>query len=305
MTRPRLCILGGTGFVGRQVTAVFARHGFDITVLTRAPARHRELLVLPSVRLVQADVHDPATLRAAFAGCEGVINLVGILNERGHRGRGFTRAHVTLAQNLLEACTAAGVTRLLHMSALNAGPQAPSHYLRSKGEAARRVLAAQGALGVTVFEPSVIFGAGDSFIARFTALLRVMPVFPLACPRARFAPVWVGDVAEAMWRSYARRDSFGQRHALCGPTVYTLRELVKLAARQAGLRRWIVGLPRWASWLQAASMEWLPGKPFSLDNYRSLKLDSVCNGKDGFAALGITPTPLDAVLPEYSGNLPR
>ncbi|HEX6550752.1 MAG TPA: complex I NDUFA9 subunit family protein [Gammaproteobacteria bacterium] len=301
MTRPQLCILGGSGFVGRHLVTRFAARGFNIKLLTRSSARHRELLVLPGVQIIEADVFDAAVLQREFAGCEGVINLVGILNERGHRGRGFERAHVELAQRVLDACIASGVQRLLHMSALNADLKAPSHYLRSKGEATRRVLAVADKLNVTVFEPSVIFGPGDSFMNRFAGLLKLMPVFPLACPRARFAPVYVGDVAEAFVRSYADAATFGKRYSLCGPKHYTLVELVRLAARASGLRRWIIGLPQWAGWLQAAVMEWLPGKPLSLDNYRSLKLDSVCSA-DTLQQFGITPTPLEAVLPDYLGH---
>ncbi|MHB8425198.1 MAG: complex I NDUFA9 subunit family protein [Gammaproteobacteria bacterium] len=302
MTRSSVCILGGTGFVGRHLAARLTQKNFDVKILTRSRARHYGLLVLPSVTLVEADVHDAAVLRREFAGCDGVINLVGILNERGHRGKGFHRVHVELVRKILAACRTSGVSRLLHMSALNAGEQAPSHYLRTKGEAAALVLKAADELRVTVFEPSVIFGADDSFINRFAALLRKMPgVFPLACARAKFAPAYAGDVAEALVRSWDNHASFGRRYSLCGPGTYTLRELVRETARVMGLRRAVIGLPAALSWLQAALMEWLPGKPFSLDNYRSLKLDSVCD-HNGFAAFGIKPVSLEAVLPTCLGN---
>jgi uncharacterized protein YbjT (DUF2867 family) len=297
-----ICILGGTGFVGRHLAARLARHNLDVKILTRSPARHRELLVLPGVSLMAADVHDPETLKREFAGSQTVINLVGILNERGHRGRGFERAHVELAGKVLDACAGAGVTRLVHMGALNAAEHAPSHYLRSKGRAADLLLAAQDALQVTVFEPSVMFGAGDSFINRFAALLKLAPgIFPLACPRARLAPVYVGDVADALIASLQLRASFGRRYRLCGPHSYTLRELLRYTARVMGLHRIIIGLPPPLSWLQAALMEWMPGKPFSLDNYRSLKLDSVCTRND-FTEFGIQPLRMEAVVPTYLGS---
>lgn len=301
MYRRTICILGGSGFVGKHLIARFAAQGFDIRVLTRASARHRDLLVNPQVRLVDADVYDGSVLQREFAGCHGVVNLIGILNERGHRGRGFRRAHVELTQSVLIACATAGVQRLLHMSALNAATDGPSHYLRTKGEAVEKVLAAAGSSHVTVFEPSVIFGPGDSFVNRFAALLRLLPVFPLASPNAQFAPVYVGDVADAFVKSYDEPATFGQRYELCGPQVYTLRQIVQLTARAAHLRRWVIGLPGWAGWLQAAVMEWLPGKPLSLDNYHSLQVASVCrhNGLDDFA---IRPTPLEAILPGYLGK---
>jgi len=296
-----VCILGGGGFVGGHLAARLAARGHRVTVLTRNAARRRALLVLPTVSLIETDVYDPAALTRAFAGADAVVNLVGILNERGHRGRGFERAHVELAAAVLDACRTAGVKRLLHMSALKADAQGPSFYLRTKGQAAELVLAAQD-LEATVFEPSVIFGPGDSFLNRFADLLKLLPLaFPLACPEARFAPVYVGDVAEAFVRCLEGRQGIGRRYPLCGPRVYTLMELVRYTAKLAGVHRLILGLPRWASWMQAATLEWVPGKPFSLDNFRSLSVDSV-GGEDGLGALGIVVTPLEAVAPGYIGN---
>ena len=294
----RVCILGGTGFVGRQLAARLVRRGHEVKVLTRHRFRHTDMLVLPTLTLVQADLYDAGVLRGEFEGMDAVVNLVGILNERGHKGAGFRTAHVELAECVLEACREARVRRLLHMSALGADKQGPSHYLRTKGEAASKVLAAKG-LDATVFEPSVIFGPGDSFLNRFAGLLRKMPlVFPLAFPEARFAPVYVGDVAEAFTRCLEERLGVDERYVLCGPKVYTLKELVAYTARLSGRRRFILGLPRPIAWLQAALMEWLPGKPFSLDNYRSLTKDSVSD-ENGLAMLGIAATPLEAVAPLY------
>lgn len=302
MQKTSICILGGTGFVGRHLAARLARMDVDVKVLTRSRTRHPQLLVLPNVTLVEADIHDAETLQRELAGCDVLINLVAILNERGHRGKGFEHVHVELVRNILEACMRTGVSRLLHMSALNAAEDAPSHYLRSKGRAAQLVLDAANRLQVTVFEPSVIFGPGDGFINRFATLLRLAPgILPLACPRARFAPVYVGDVVQAFITCLDRHTSFGQRYPLCGPQVFTLRELVGYTARLMGVHRVILGLPRPLSWLQAALMEWLPGKPFSLDNYHSLKLDSVCK-QNGFADLGIEPRALAAVVPLYLGK---
>lgn len=290
---------GGTGFVGRHLAARLTTNNFDVKILTRSRTRHYDMLVLPAVTLIEVDVHDSGNLKREFAGCDGVVNLVGILNERSHRGRGFHHAHVELSAKVVDACKAAGVRRLLHMSALNADVAAPSHYLRSKAQAAALALQTHGLPHVTVFEPSVIFGPGDHFINRFAALLRVAPgFFPLACPQAKFSPVFVGDVAEAFVRSFEDHATFGQCYRLCGPKTYTLRQLVCQTARLGGMRRVIVGLPRPLSWLQAACLEWLPGKPFSLDNYHSLQRDSICGGTD-FATFGIIPTALEAVVPGY------
>jgi NADH dehydrogenase len=294
----RICILGGTGFVGRRLTARLVSRGHVVKVLSRHRFLHTDMLVLPTLTLVQADVYDSGQLRDHFEGMDAVVNLVGILNEPGHKGTGFHRAHVELTEAVLQACRGAKVRRLLHMSALNADKHGPSHYLRSKGEAAALVTAAKH-VDATVFEPSVIFGPGDSFLLRFARLLGLMQLwFPLAFPKTRFAPVYVGDVAEAFLRCLEARGGENQRYVLCGPKVYTLKELVRYTAKLTRRRRWIMGLPRWAAWLQAAAMEWLPGKPFSLDNYRSLTQDCVSD-QDGLAALDIRATPLEAIAPLY------
>lgn len=288
-----ICILGGTGFVGSHLLAHLSGQGRQMKVLTRHADRHRDLLVLPDVELFEADCHDPEVLRRHFAGQDAVINLVGILNERGDDGRGFARAHNELARKVIEACKAAGVRRLLHMSALNADPQGPSHYLQTKGVAENHAHENAGDICVTSFRPSVIFGPGDSFLNRFAGLLRISPFLPLAMPEARFAPTFVGDVADAYVAALDDHGTCGQRIDLCGPKVWTLRELVEFTAHTIGVRRLVIGLPGWASRLQAEVFEHLPGKPLSRDNLRSLSQDSVCPEGE------TCPTMLEAVAPDY------
>lgn len=298
----KVCVLGGTGFVGSHLVGQLIASGREVTVLTRRIQRHRDLLVFPGVRLVEADVHDPRVLKQHFQGMDAVINLVGILNEKGHDGRGFRRAHVDLPRNVLETCKACGVKRLLHMSALHADAgSGPSHYLRSKGEAENHLHTFSAPVAVTSFRPSVIFGPGDSFINRFAGLVKMTPgIFPLTCPNARFAPVYVGDVVDAFLQALEDRSSFNQRYDLCGPHAYSLREIVAYVARTSGHRRLIIGLPDALSKLVALLSEYLlPGKFFSLDNYHSLKVDSVChNGRR-------CPTSLEAVVPTYLGKADR
>ena len=298
----KVCVLGGTGFVGSHLVGQLIASGREVTVPTRHIQRHRDLLVFPGIRLVEADVHDPRVLKQHFQGMDAVINLVGILNEKGHDGRGFRRAHVDLARNVLESCKACGVQRLLHMSALHADAgSGPSHYLRSKGEAENHLHTFGAPVAVTSFRPSVIFGPGDSFINRFAGLVKMSPgIFPLTCPNARFAPVYVGDVVDAFLRALEDRGSFNQRYDLCGPHVYSLREIVTYVARVSGHRRLIIGLPDGLSKLVALLSEYLlPGKFFSLDNYHSLKVDSVChNGRR-------CPTSLEAIVPTYLGKADR
>lgn len=300
MALRKICILGGTGFVGRRLTARLSEAGHDIVILTRHRERERDLLVLPTVRLVQGDAYDPEFLRKQFEGRDTVINLVGILNEKGRDGRGFARVHAELPSMIVEACRQTGVTRLLHMSALHASPKAPSHYLRTKAlgeDAVHR--AGSPDFHVTSFRPSVIFGPGDSFLNRFAALLRLTPgIFPLACPDARFQPVYVEDVVRAFVESIDSHKTFGERYNLCGPKVYTLREIVAYVAKLIDKHVCIIGLNDTLSRLQAAVFDFVPGKPFALDNYRSLQVDSVC--EKGFPGVfGVTPASLEEIVPDY------
>ena len=303
MALHRVCILGGTGFVGRHITERLAAAGHKVSVLTRRRERHRHLLVLPTVQVIEGDVYNPAFLRRQFQGHDVVINLVGILNEKGRDGKGFERAHIELSGLVVQACRHSGVGRLLHMSALHAAQNAPSHYLRTKGLAEKMVLDAHdNALHVTVFRPSVIFGAQDSFTNRFARLLRLTPLFfPLACPNARFQPVYVGDVAQVFIAAMDDHATHGKRYDLCGPRVYSLREIVAYVADQTGTRRCVLGLGRGLSWLQALLLEFAPGKPFTRDNFRSLQVDSTC--KAGFPAFaGIKPASLEDIVPTYLGR---
>lgn len=304
MAARSVCVLGGSGFVGTQLCAALAREGYRLTVPSRDPVRARHLAMVPSLRLVAADVHDPEQLAAVCEHQQAVINLVGILNESGRDGSGFRRAHAELARKLVAACRRMRVGRLLQMSALNANADlGTSHYLRSKGVAERVIREESGPdLQWTIFQPSVIFGPGDDFLNRFARLLRVIPLWlPLARPGARFAPVWVEDVVAALLRALADDATAGECYQLCGPECYTLRQIVCLARDELGLRRAIVGLPDWAARIQALVCDFVPGKPFSTDNYRSLLIDSVC-AVNGFARLGIQPQPLTAILPDYLGD---
>ncbi|HEY8265139.1 MAG TPA: complex I NDUFA9 subunit family protein [Steroidobacteraceae bacterium] len=301
MAARSICVLGGSGFVGTHLCSALARDGWRITVPTRDPARARHLGPLPSVRLVAANVHDPVQLAALCAGQQAVVNLVGILNERGRGGSGFTRAHVDLVRSLVESCRRQRVDRLLHMSALNADADGgPSHYLKSKGRGERIVREECGPdLAWTIFQPSVIFGPHDDFVNRFARLLRAIPLgLPLARPGARFAPVWIGDVVASMQRALADDGTAGEIYELCGPGRMTLREIVTLVRDRLGLARAVIGIPDVAARLQAAICDFIPGKPFSTDNYKSLLVDSVCK-VNGLARLGIRPQPLEAILPSY------
>jgi len=303
-----VCLLGGTGFVGYHLANRLTRHGYTVNILTRRRERHRDLLVNPRIRLVEADVYNSHELRQNFSAAGAVVNLIGILNEGGGRENSFARVHAELPGLIADAAAAAEVPRLLHMSALNAEAAEPhSRYLKTKGEGEDRVHAAAGrGLRVTSFRPSVIFGPGDSFFNRFAALLRLSPlVFPLACPGSRFAPVYVGDVAAAFCSALADDATAGQRLELCGPDSYTLKDLVVYTRDLIGLKMPVVGLGDTLSRWQARVFGLLPGRPFTLDNYYSLQHPSLCT-ENALPALGVTPTSVQAVVPGYlAGRTPR
>ncbi len=297
MDKHRICVLGGTGFVGRHLMFSLARQGHHLRVLTRRRERHRELLVIPTLELVEADVHYVSDLTERFQGCDTVINLTGILNPGAGEANSFEQVHAALPGKVVEACRFNGIRRLLHMSALGADPQGPSEYLRSKGRGEAAVTAAAD-LETTLFRPSVVFGPGDSFLNRFAAILRLAPVVPLASATTRFAPVYVGDVADAFIHALGERATIGRSYDLCGPRVYTLQELVEYTGRTIGRRPWVFGLGPKASRLQAHAMEYLPGPPLSRDNLASMSQDSVC-ADNGLGTLGIEPTALEAIAPAY------
>jgi uncharacterized protein YbjT (DUF2867 family) len=296
-----ICILGGTGFLGTRLAARLIKDSHQVTVLSRDRELHKHLLVLPGLTLENCDVYEEAQLSERFRGKDAVVNLVGILNERGFGGNGFRRAHTELTRGVLQAARSAGVARLLQVSALKAAVDAPSYYLRSKGEAEKLIREESGSVDWTILQPSVMFGPGDTFLNRFAALLSSVPfALPLARPHARFQPVFVDDVVDAILRCLHGGSSSRQTYQLGGPEVYTLREIVGLVAKITGQRRWIIGLPNFAARLQALIMDFVPGRPFSSDNYRSLKVDSVCT-EDGFARLRLKPHSMAASARQYLG----
>lgn len=288
-----VCVIGGSGFVGRHICRQLAAQGYRVRVPTRDRERAKALILLPTVEVVAADIHDAGQLSQVIAGSDAVINLVGVLH--GGRGnRSLRAAHVELPRKIVAACQRHGVRRLVHMSALNADAGAASAYLRTKGEGEAIVRGSR--LEVTLFRPSVVFGREDTFLNLFAQLLRMLPVMVLASPSARFQPVFVEDVAAAFVKSIEDLQSFGRAYDMCGPRVYTLRELVEFVGKAIGQPRPVIGLNDTLSYWQAFAMELLPGKLMTRDNYYSMKVDSVCHCDFPF---GIRPAALEAVAPAW------
>ncbi len=287
-------ILGGSGFIGRHLASQLAAAGRRVIVPTRRRENAKHLILLPTVDVIEADIHDVATLGSLVRRAGTVVNLVGILNET--RSGDFARVHVELARKVVDACRAEDVGRLLHMSALGADPHGPSRYLTTKGEA-EEIVATSG-LAWTIFRPSVVFGREDRFLNLFARLERWLPVIALACAHARFQPVFVGDVARACIKSLPDDATHGQRYPLCGPKIYALRELVAYVGELTGHRRPIISLGPTLSMLQAHAMEWLPGPLMSRDNILSMRNDSVCDCEFP-ARFAFAPVALEAVAPEY------
>lgn len=298
----KILILGGTGFVGQHVCEKLSRLPCRVTVATRRLSNAQHLQMLPLVDVVEINAHDSMSLAPLLAGHDAVVNLIGILH--GSQAE-FEKAHVQLPLELVRACKASGLRRIVHISALGASLDSASMYQRSKARGEEVLLSA--GLDVTVLRPSVMFGAEDKFLNTFARLQRVFPVIPLAGSQARFQPVWVEDVASAVLECLQDPDTTGQIFEACGPEVFTLKQLVELAGRYAGIDggkgRPVIGLPDALARLQARLMELAPGEPvLSRDNLDAMKTDNVASGKlPGLQALGITPAALGAIGPTYLG----
>ena len=304
----KVLVLGGTGFVGSHVCQKLALLPLRITLPTRRIENAKHLQSLPTVDVLQADVHDERALTSLLAGHDAVINLVAILHGTE---AAFNRVHVELPQKLARACMGQGVRRVVHVSALGAALDAPSMYQRSKarGEQALSVSVharmQDAALDLTLLRPSVIFGAEDKFLNVFAKLQQIFPVIPLAGADTRFQPVWVDDVAQAIVQCLQDPKTAGQVFDLCGPDVMTLRQLVEFSGKASGIRhgegRPVFGLPLALGRLQAALMALAPGEPLmSRDNLDSMAVDNITDGRlPGLAALGITPSSVEAIASVY------
>jgi uncharacterized protein YbjT (DUF2867 family) len=294
-------IFGGTGFIGRYVVERLADRGARILVVSRSPRSHgQHLQPLGSVDQIvvrSTDLSSEAALRSAVAGADGVINLIGILHETGRQQ--FAEVHGALAGRIAAAAHAEGVGRLVQISAIGADPGSASAYARSKAEGERRVHEAFP--GATILRPSIVIGPEDSFFNRFAGLARLLPALPLiGGGQTLFQPVYVGDVAQAMVAALERDDAPGNTYELGGPRTYSFAELMRYMLKVLGRRRLLPTVPFGVAELQARFLELLPEPLLTRDQVELLKHDNVvAPGMPGLEALGITPTPIELIVPQY------
>ncbi len=274
--RMRTALFGGTGFVGRHLVSALFNQGCKVVIVSRHPQRHKHLLVLPGIDIVEGDIHDTDSLASLVRGADAVFNLIGIL----HDGRGrstFEKVHADFPENLAAACLEQGVGRLIHISAIGTSVNAPSEYLKSKGRGEDAVVAAmdQG-LDATVFRPSIIFGPNGGITQMFEQMLRLsIGVFPVICPNALMQPVHVVDVASCIAQCLSEPQTIGNCYDLAGPEILTLYEIVSIINELSGSRRKLIKVAEPVSRLMAAIMQYLPGKPLSPDNVASMQVPSV------------------------------
>jgi NADH dehydrogenase len=288
----RIVVFGGTGFIGRELVAQLARGGAYVTLFARHPERCREIMVLSRVRAVAGDVNDPLAVARALAGQDAAVNLVGMLDGSPKPMRAL---HVDWPARLVES--ARGVDRIVHVGAAGADPDGPSRYIATKGEGEAEIRTATAPW--TILAPSVVFGPGDSLFNRFATLLKLAPgMMPVVRPEARFSPVYVGDVARAIVQVMIKDDYAGQRFELGGPDIWTMREILEYTRRQLGIKRALINQPEVLAKLQARIMGLMPGRPFSLNQLHSLSVNTDV-GQAGLDALGIVPSGVEAIVPDY------
>ena len=299
MTIRTVCVLGGAGFVGSSIVAKLDAAGYQVKVLTRRREAGKHLILLPNVQVVECDVMNNDALKNALTGCDAVINLIGILHE--NRQNTFEANHHQLPRRIVQLCENLDIHRFIHMSALQASIHAPSQYLISKAKGEEAINDFNKKLDITIFRPSVIFGRHDQFLNLFATLVKYLPVMALAKPDAKFQPIWVEDVASCFVNALENTSTYDKTYELGGPNIYTLRQLVQKVMAILGKQRPIIGLNDSLSMAQAFALELLPIKLMTRDNAKSMALDNVTHQAIA-PELGVIPTSVDAVLPEYLTN---
>lgn len=305
MAHRLVCVFGGSGFIGRHLVRRLAASGDRVRVAVRDPEGAHFLKPMGNVgqiHAVPADLRHEGSIKAAVAGADAVVNLVGILAPRGRAS--FAAIHTEGARRVAAAAQSAGAKSLVHLSALGADAASRSSYARSKaaGEAAVR----EAFPGAVILRPSLVFGPEDQFFNRFAAMTGMSPFLPVI-GSAKFQPAYVGDVADAIMKGLSDPALAGKTFELGGPRVYTMRDIMQMVLKYTDRRRPLVRMPLWLATIQAGFLEipskilpFLPSPPLTRDQVRLLAIDNVvAAGQPGFAELGIAPIAAEAIVPTY------
>ena len=286
-------IFGGTGFVGSNFAQKLSPLASEIVVVTRNLERNKSLKMIPNLKLVLVSISDSKSIRDILKNAEIVVNTVGILNEFDQINT-FENIHFRFLQRLSQEIKVNKIKRFLHISSLNAKTDQVSDYLHTKGKAEDFILNEMSLFcNTTIFRPSIVFGEEDSFFNKFAKLLKFIPIFPLACPSAKFQPIYVGDLTDYMISCISDIETYNERIDMVGPRTYTFSELIKLTTKIMGIKRIIIPLNDSLSKIQAYVFQNLPGKLFTIDNYHSLQIDSV--SENGY----VGKTTVEQKLPNY------
>jgi uncharacterized protein YbjT (DUF2867 family) len=294
-TRSVATVFGGSGFIGRYIVKRLAHQGYVVRVAVRDPEAALFLKPMGAVGQVvplYANLTNEPTVHRAVEGAHVVVNCVGIL------AGDFEAVHAEGVGRIGRLAASAGVLRLVHISAIGARPDASSRYAATKGRG--EALLRDAYADATVLRPSLVFGREDILFNRFAGMARLLPFMPVICGNTKFQPVYVGDVADAVMAAMVRPDASGAVYELGGPRVWSMREILAYILTETGRHRRLINIPLGMAGLQAAIMEHLPGKPFTRDQLMMLQEDNVV-GPDvpGLAELGVVPTPVELVVPDY------
>ena len=298
-TRKVAAVFGGSGFLGRYVTKRLATLGYVVRIAGRSTERAKDLMVQGrpgQIVPLYVSLSNPGTVQRAVEAADVVVNLIGILSER--RPGDFRRLQSEGAGRIAQTAAAAGVPQMVHISAIGADLQSPSLYGVTKAEGEAAVHAALPS--ATILRPSIVFGAEDQFFNRFGAMAMTLPIMPVIQGATRFQPVYVGDVADAVSAAITRTDTAGRTYELGGPRTYTFEELLTYILHETRRHRYLWHVPLALARIQARLGELIPGKPFTRDQLAMLGRDNVVTpGTPGLEDLGLTPTPLELIVPTY------
>ena len=298
-TRRVATIFGGSGFIGRYVVKRLAQQGFIVRVPSRQPEAALFLKPMGAVGQIVplfASIGNEATVHRAVEGAEVVVNLVGALTESG--AASFQAVHTEGSERIARLAAAGGVGHLIQISAIGADPNSPSRYASSKGRAEAAVLAAFPQ--ATILRPSLVFGIEDKFFNRFAEIARLSPFMPVISGDTKMQPVYVCDVADAVMAARASAAAQGKVFELGGPRVWTFREILAYILKATRRERRLVDIPMGIARLQASVLQHVPGRPLTPDQLLMLSSDNIVSpGASGLADLGITPTPVELVVPGF------